>query len=51
LKKLGRIKAAAMLVKDVNDGGGLLGEGGEEGGGISREILARRQGERTSLEH
>ena len=41
----------AMLVKVVNDGGVLLGDGVEEGGSINRKILARRQGEGASLEH
>ena len=43
--------ATATLVKVVNDGGVLFGDGVEEGGGINRKILARRQGEGASLEH
>ena len=39
---IGKELATATLVKVVNDGGVLLGDGVEEGGGINRKILARR---------
>ena len=42
---------ATRLIEVVKDGGGLLGDGGEEGGGINRKVLARRQGKGAGLEH
>jgi hypothetical protein len=44
-------KMAARLIVGVKDGGVFFGDGGEEGGDVNREVLVRRQGERSELEH
>ena len=33
---------ATRLIEVVKDGGGLLGDAGEEGSGVNREVVARR---------